>query len=369
MRFLPLLILLFACKPKTEETPLVVGTYNAGLALGFVTGTEARTPEVAEAVGSWDADVVCLQEVWLPDQVAAIDDAASAFPERLFPEPQQAPTTGPGACADGDLDSLLTCVTDNCATTCVDQLADCVFANCPLQFLGLDKPCQSCVMANVGQEVADVEATCESVAEAYAYGGSFGTGLLSKHPVTLSEELVLESTTNRRGVLHAIVDAPQGIMDVYCTHLTAVFALIPYPRETGSWEIEQKAQIDEMIGWIGETQASDRLVVMGDFNTGPDGEDVVAEVPDNWALFEAAGWSEADPEDCTFCADNPLNAGGDGESVWIDHILTDGITGEFATTRMFTEDQETLSCGETVPAALSDHYGVQLTVGPAAEPL
>ncbi len=349
----------------TPGEPVTFATYNGGLAIGFVDGAESRTPQVAAAVAELDADVVCLQEIWTPEQIDAVLTAsATNFPHQYNPDAMPSEPGGDPACPDGELDEFMTCIADNCADSCDDELVDCVFANCPVEFLTLEKTCQGCVMANVGGEVQVVADECEAGNAEWAYGGSFGTILLSKLPIAEVEHHVFESTTNRRGVIHATVEGPDNNIDVYCTHLTAVFDVIPYPREEGSWLEEQAVQISELTDLASEPYT----VVLGDVNTGPAiGADIVAEVSENYQLFVDAGWSDAYTEGeptCTFCGDNPLVGGGD--SVLIDHIFTTvpGSWEASAPTRLFDQTIDAETCDETFTAALSDHYGVSVTLAP-----
>jgi endonuclease/exonuclease/phosphatase family metal-dependent hydrolase len=374
------LFVMLGCKGENGE-PTVIATYNAGLAVGFVAGAEDRAPQVADAVAGLDADVVCLQEVWAPAHVAALEDAAAeSFPNQIFADPLPAESTGKPACAKGDLDDLLVCVGDVCGGVCQDQLVDCVFTNCVGQFLQLPKSCQGCTMANVGGTPEEIQAICEKESTSYAYGGSFGTGILSKHPFVGEPEhaifdpelfaqgvpnaLDIPATTNRRGIHHAVIQAPLGEIDVYCTHLTPVFVTIPYPRDSGSWAEEQAAQIQALHSWIGTTDETDTVIMAGDFNTGPAKPGIDAEVPDNYAAL-ASGYANfyagADPE-CTFCEDNPLV--GDAVSVLIDHVLVRGFDGEGSGERLFTDTIPVETCDTTIDGALSDHYGLALTLEP-----
>ncbi|MEZ4319286.1 MAG: endonuclease/exonuclease/phosphatase family protein [Myxococcota bacterium] len=343
-------------------------TYNAGLAVGFVPGANERTELVAQAIGALDADVVCLQEVWLPSQVDAVKSASSAaFPHSFFPEAQQVVEAEP-ACPGGELDALLSCANDTCAGSCVDELPGCVQGGCPFQFIGLQKPCLGCTMANVGGELDAIAAACETQTTHFAYGGSFGTGLLSKHPILSTEEHVFESTTNRRSVLHAVIDLPSGEQDVYCTHLTASFDLIPYPRDEGSWSEEQTAQVDDLRAFVDSTSTGP-VIAMGDFNVGPEAEGLTAEEPANYARLVggfAVPYLEQDGR-CTFCGDNPLVAlgGDDNESELIDHILFRGFEEPtFSVDRVLDDSVSHDTCGATVDGAYSDHYGVRVTLNP-----
>jgi endonuclease/exonuclease/phosphatase family metal-dependent hydrolase len=349
--------------------PLTVVTYNAGLATGYVPASPERTPLTAAAVAGLEADIVCLQEVWTPTHVQAFEDAAAgSFEHRAFPDPQPE-RTDDAACAEGDLDGLLECLDTSCDGVCDDELIDCVFANCALDFVFLDNACMSCVQAEVGGDVDAVEGACTTGDTRYAYEGAFGTGILSAHPLAETEESVFSSTTNRRSVLHSVADTPAGEVDVYCTHLTAVFDVIPYPRDEGSWEEEQAAQIDDLLAYIDQTASTGLTVLMGDFNTGPEIGDSAAEVEDNWEVLEASGMSApyVDAEgSCTYCRGNPLNVGDeDDPGKVIDHVFIEGFEGEASAELILTEEIEVERCGEPYTAAYSDHYGVSVTI---AEP-
>ncbi|HHH11764.1 MAG TPA: hypothetical protein ENK23_06805, partial [Sorangium sp.] len=54
-----------ACGEATPESMKAV-SYNVGLAVGFVKAAESRAPLAIEQIAALDADVVCVQEVWLP---------------------------------------------------------------------------------------------------------------------------------------------------------------------------------------------------------------------------------------------------------------------------------------------------------------
>jgi endonuclease/exonuclease/phosphatase family metal-dependent hydrolase len=361
---LPLLLALTACN---GGGPITAVTYNMGLATGFVPATPERAPLVAQATAEIEADLICVQELWLPEHVALLEDAAAAaYPHQLFPAAQPETSDTP-ACAEGDLDGLLECIDTSCSDVCDDELIDCVFASCALDFVFLENSCMGCVQAEVGGSVDDIEAACTQGSTSYAYDGAFGTGILSAHPILDSEELVMDSTTNRRGVLHALVDAPAGELDVYCTHLTPVFDIIPYPRDEGSWEEEQADQITTLLAWIDSTAGEGGRILMGDFNTGPDVGESTAEAEDNWDLLAASGMSAPYIEaegDCTYCSANPLIMGeaGDDNRV-IDHVLHSGLEGDASVERILTDEIEVERCGAPITAAYSDHYGVSVTIG------
>ena len=356
---------------STSETSasLELVTFNAGLARGFVDLAEVRVDPVAEAIAGLEADVVALQEVWEPEDVDRIRSAAEAagFTEALFLDPAPE-TSGEPACHDDELAGTEACVRASCAGVPDDQLADCVLSSCGAEFGGLCETCQTCLGANVGQPLDTVLQTCQSGAATYAYEGSFGIGLLSRLPVLESDHLVLDSSLNRRAVLHAVVDAGDlGEVHVFATHLSAVFADIPYPGE-GTWADEQATQIRRLLELVDERVGEgEPVVILGDLNTGPATTTLAGEVPENFQLLLDAGFEapylDGDEPPCTFCADNPLVGGADDDaSVAIDHILVRDLPGDAQAERIL--DAEVTVEGAEGPTAtrLSDHYGVATTI-------
>ena len=164
MILLSLLFGLAACPSAAPDPgPTRLVTYNAGLAVGFVPGAVERTPGTTAAIAALPADVICLQEVWAPDQVAAVTAAAVDFPHRYFPA--SAPEILPDpACLGTDLDPLLSCMAANCDGLCADELPGCLLSSCAFQFLGLEKDCMRCAQASVGGTVEEVGDVCRSSA-------------------------------------------------------------------------------------------------------------------------------------------------------------------------------------------------------------
>ena len=365
MRIALLLAAMLCTGCPTAPEPVTFVTYNAGLAVGFVPAAEDRTDLVASALAGLQADVICLQEVWLDEQVDAVKSAtSSAFPHSYFPEASQELMES-AACVDGDSDGLVECLDEDCGEACVDEIVDCLFEYCVIDFLTLSKDCARCAQAHVGTaEASEVAETCNNGGIEYAYGGSFGTGLLSKHPLSSVTETVFDSTTNRRSVLEAVVSTPAGDVDVMCTHLTAGLSLVPYPRETGSWEEEQAVQVGLLVDML--EASSGPTVLMGDLNNGPASTDVDAEFEDNYDALIATGVSnpylDLDGR-CTFCDDNDLSgADSDETGRLIDHVLLKGM-GEVSSVARVLDDAITVeTCVESIDGAYSDHYGVSVTV-------
>jgi endonuclease/exonuclease/phosphatase family metal-dependent hydrolase len=357
----------------TEKQPpgLTAATYNGGLAVGFVEASEVRAPKTVAAAATIGASVLCVQEFWRADHVQLLRDATqSKLPNTIFPPPDPGPTGGV-PCAAGETDALLQCIkASGCDQLCSDELVACGIENCVVELSQLPDACYGCISVNVGKSLDDILTACESPAIEYAYGGSFGIGLLSAYPIKSQETKLFESTTNRRAAIYALLETPLGDVHTFCTHLTPVFSTIPWPKATGSWAEEQAAQIDQLIQWTSEKAGTDsQVLLMGDMNTGPEGTGYLGEAPDHYRKFVDGGfvnpYIEKPGHLCTFCADNPIIArgGDDKESVVIDHVLTRGFQGAtLSAKRVIDQGLQVENCDKTLDSAYSDHYGVSVTI-------
>ncbi len=374
-----LLLALVGCTQEDAETPMEtppapfrVATYNGGLAKGFVPYTDERAVATTEAIAALDLELLCVQEFWRPEDVARLQAAAAAnLPNQHFlaPDPGDPGVAGP-PCSDTELDPLQSCAEAACAEVNADGLAGCILGSCNPEFSATSGECSGCLAANIGGTFNDIRFSCtNSASGGYAYGGSFGIGLLTSAEVLEEGQLVFASSYNRRAVLFSRVKTSLGELNVFCTHLSAVFGDIPHPDEaTGmTWVAEQALQIDEMIAFAEAKAAGGPILLLGDLNTGPERPGIAAEAPANYARFEPAGYSseylaQASPR-CTFCADNLLVGGADdATSVIIDHILTKGVTATVSTERILTAPIELTVGGEPTNAHLSDHFGLQATL-------
>ena len=344
-----------------EATPpslsLDVVTFNAGLARNFVPYADERLPWVVDALANLDADVVCLQEVWTPDQIDAIvAGVTDAFPHEYHVVTED-PGTGEPACTPQEADPMLTCVQDHCADD--PDLTGCALSNCGEEFAALSQSCTGCLAANIDKPLDEIATLCTESSALYAWNGHNGLLLLSRLALEETTSTVLDSTLVQRAVLHARV---LGAVDVFCTHLAANLDEPPYAGPYGSYAGEQAHQIDQLAAWIDEQAGQAPAVLLGDLNTGPDlPPDIVGELPDNWALLAGWGWQapyvEQDAPACTFCADNPLV--GEGSSHIIDHVLL--RTGTVDLVERVLDEPITLQTDAgPVDSRLSDHYAVRV---------
>jgi endonuclease/exonuclease/phosphatase family metal-dependent hydrolase len=403
---------LAGCGDDTAREPqeVVVDTFNVALAGAFIPFETERRQPIAEAIAATDSDILCLQEVWTQaDKELIRDAAADAYPHSAFfednldtpiddPTDQQgevppAPTTVP--CPDVDVgdDNILDqmnqavdCVRDYCSDdegyttsascaseSCVGDVAGLLFGNAQQQ------RCYACVVTQLPTaKLEDIRTSCATVInQDLAFGGQNGVMLLSRHPLKNAEEWVLPGTWNRRTILNATVELPNGAeLDAYCNHLTPIFSAEPiniYPytgqygegmTDAGGWQAEQELQAQKLIDYVKETSGGRPAVIMGDLNAShafPE-QDIVAEGEATLDLleteFEPAYASDYTPQ-CTFCSDNPVTDA--AVSSWIDHILLYNLSVDsvLSTTRVYDEAVVPVP-GEMVP--LSDHFGMRSVI-------
>lgn len=355
-----------------QPQELTVATYNMGLlnSVGFV---QQRAPLAIQAASELDVDVLCVQEVWEQehwDELVAAQSEVRPHTLRLPAEPGAM-----GMCSPDTFNPLEACAQEKCSGAA--DLTTCVTSMCAEEVAELEGGCISCLLENVGSgDFVQIRAACvggeagESPNErSYVSGGSYGIGLLSSREFAETDELRLDASTVRRGVLYARIDDKAfGSVHVFCTHLAAILDGVRYEGSYGDWEAENAAHVEELIAWVDEKAGRDgKVIVLGDLNTGPAGDGIQPSVPDNYALLPEAGFANpflSGPNAaCTFCTDNPLVLSEDGAAgATIDHILTRGIRGPVETERVL-EDEVTIEVStesgtSTETVALSDHYGL-----------
>jgi len=362
---------------------LSLATLNTAIGVGLAPYAPQRLDAIIDDLRGLGADVLCLQELWQPDDMGRLTFAL----RRDYPYTQRAVQATGGAasaaCTNAEADSLLGCLNEHCAGVDQAGLPLCAIASCADVFTAVSMSCQQCVVANQG--AADVEhlvQICSAAdGEAASYQDQNGLLLLSKLPLEESDFLRLESSLGDRGVLSArIATGVAGSLRVYCTHLAATLSEVPYTGPYGSWQGERVEQIERWLDWVGETRGSaDVAVLMGDLNCGPETAQAHSASPDAYARFVDAGFEDPYADDdgrCTFCGSNPLNSavGDPDEGALIDHILFSeaassrtNLSGSLprSVARIFDQPIEIEVGGSTLETAHSDHYGVQVTLSRA----
>ncbi len=393
------------CGSDEGPTAIRVDTINIGLAGAFVPNEAARRDPVIDAVANLDSDVVCVQEAWeQADKDALIAAAATNFPHVAVhttdyntaltsPEAQDgtippAPDMAPCANLMTELEAAITCLSDNCSTMPgSDQgqttSSDCAAENCvaSVSTLLLGSPehlrCYSCLTTSLPTEnFADMSSLCTTETNAdIAFRGQSSTMILSKHPLSNIENVVMPGTWNRRVITVATATLPSGAeVDVYCNHLTPLFNSLTFPYTgrygegmsgAAGWASEQLLQANKLVALVEERSATRPAVILGDFNTGRAnlGDGLSDEAPLTFDRLNEAftlGVAGDYTGQCTYCADN-ANDAEDMNNVWIDHIFIRNLEASAVISTERTFDQATVPTDNgMVPP--SDHYGLQSTI-------
>lgn len=360
---------------STDDGSKSFATFNAGLARGFVPYAAERIQPVTEAIAAHDSDVLCVQEVWFDEEIDAVLEGVKDTYHHSMVYKTESDELNDG-CGMEEAEVLADCVREKCSDVPQDQLGSCGIGMCGTEFSAASVPCQTCVAANLHQDIDAIIATCEGGGPKYSSGGRNGLILLSKHELKNQTEVSFTSNLTQRAAIRAEVEiADFGTLTTYCTHLAADLSnTLAYPADNNysSFGEEQAGQIDELLAWIDAQEDPGRVLIMGDINTGPALGELTGELPENFEKFEAAGWvsvfAQSDAPQCTFCLDNTIETDGDDKledgspGVLIDHIFADSDTNATVkgSARVFDQLQEI--AGEQLH--LSDHYGVQVTLLP-----
>jgi endonuclease/exonuclease/phosphatase family metal-dependent hydrolase len=335
--------------------PLRVATFNAGLAVGVLPYATERLACVVDALASLDVDLLFVQEFWLDSHWEHLRRALEPeMPHTFRPMPTASPSR---ACTAEQLAPLVACAERHCAGLRDEALAQCVVASCAPVALALPTQCLNCIAARPEGSLAEVVGRCigeevdeETGAGGYsglvAYGGSFGTGLLSREPLVDPSSIVFVSTVNARGAMHARVRD----LHVFAAHLSPGGG-------------EHPPQVERLLDWIDELAGNAPAVLLGDLNTTPGSG--------AFRRFVEAGFREPDVADPrgTYTHEG-LGTGRIGRSGWkLDHVLVRGITDVVQAERILDEpvtiDVRDGNRLRHVPTTLSDHFGVLATVGRA----
>ena len=362
---------------------LAVTSYNVGLALNFVPFTNERLVVNERLLADYDSDVICLQEVWLEEQVEALTGALEATYPEIYSVPPEQVFSEAAACSLEDIDEFTQCVNNQCPDLTGAELVTCVPVQCSDPLFQLPPVCLDAVIASVGIPDVTVDAVIEAVTQPagkFAFGGALGLILASKYPLEDREfqDFIDDSTSNHRGALYAEINLNDQAHVVGCTHPTANLS-IDYPAsgKHGSWEGENRFMQEQMIAFANNKAGDKPILFAGDFNcsiaNARNGVD--ADFPENCELWLRDGFSDpaADQLPCTFCSEENLILQSEGSSgdFFLDHIFIKNVV----TTRSIVADRvfdDPVSIEATMPPSElqpedspmmtnpSDHFGVEL---------
>jgi endonuclease/exonuclease/phosphatase family metal-dependent hydrolase len=232
---------------------------------------------------------------------------------------------------------------------------ECVEADCKEQYDELSNGCKLCLAANTTSPTS-----CATVgANEFGNDGRNGLILLSKTPIEDPKYTAFDTALIKRGVINATIDGVQ----IQCTHMTSDLSSVPYPTEDmpyGSWSDEHRAQID-IIANSADKECS---ILLGDLNAAVRDASGGPELPYNFqAILDAGYWEPWEQPECTFCQENPL--AGSSKDIRLDHVLFKGCPQDrdFWFRRVFDRSVNVESDGKRHTTRISDHYGVEATIG------
>jgi len=427
-------IVLVSCGDSSqpqEPQDVALVTFNVALAGAFIPYEQQRREALGEAIAAIDADIVCLEEVWTQADKDMIRAAAEAkFPNAVLfendldtsiddptdqdgqvpPAPTTVPCTDtPAFLGEGTVEEQMTaaidCISEHCNTIAPDDEAGqttsttCAEVACLAEVASLavspdsqQQRCYACIATQLPTSTfGEIRASCPSVInQVLAFEGQNGVMILSRHPLKNAENWVLPGTWNRRSILSATAELPNGAeLDVYCNHLTPIFDSVAYPYTgqygngmsgAAGWQAEQELQAQKLISYVTETSDGRPAVILGDMNTGSaysaedPADDIVAEGEETLNILEAS-FSPAYTADytplCTYCSTNPVTNPDDDPDVlstWIDHILLYNFPADsvVSTARVYDEPvvlvNDMTMPDEEILVPLSDHYGMRSVI-------
>ena len=367
-----LVVLSMGCSENSannEATAVQVGTFNAGLARGYVDHAALRAVRQLSALEELtQMDVLCLQEVWTPmDRAAIIESVSHVFPYSHFQNTTNAmlfpdATAEPAACTMAEADPLAECARPVCEDN--PDLATCVLSECGDLFDALSAKCQECAASNIAlNDVDEILGVClREGSVGFAYDGQNGLLLLSTAPIESADFVQFDSFLNSRGVL---LGKTHGF-EVACTHLTSRLSDPVYSGAYGSYGEENAMQIEGLFSALASRSGDEPQVLMGDFNTGPMVGELSGELTDNFEKFEADGWQNPNTESanpmCTWCESNLITRGSSNEA--IDHVFVKGAVGDRPTRILGGDITVTTVDGDEVTTSYSDHFGLSVRLTP-----
>lgn len=390
---LSVVCLLSACsngnndKAYIKADSLTVTSYNVGLALNFVPFTNERLVVNETLLADYDSDVICLQEVWLEDQVEALTEALKPNYPEIYTVPAEQIYSETAPCTDEEIDPFASCVETQCPGLSGADLVACAPAQCSAPLFALPSACLDAVLGSVGIPDITVDLLVETVTQPagiFAYGGALGLIMASKYPLEVREfqDFIDDSTSNHRGALYAEINLNKQTQVVGCTHPTAnLSATIDYPSsgKHGSWEGENRFMQEQMIAFANTKAGDNPIFFAGDFNCSiaNASNDVQPDFAANCQLWLDDGFSSPAAEQlpCTFCEQENLVLRPEGNNGrWmLDHVFVKNLesTSSLAAKRVFDTpvsiealDPPSELAPEDSPMLThpSDHFGVELEI-------
>ncbi|XP_056005664.1 uncharacterized protein LOC125660040 [Ostrea edulis] len=346
----------------TRTTKLL--TLNTFL-INIQTEYQKRAEHIANNIGSTQADIICLQEVWDDKDVLAIVKAnQEKYPYTLSglhnetQELLQSSKTNRPRCLEL---GVLVMAIRTVANGCLGEEGDAARLKCLMEkagYLDLSRQCIACLTFS-GFDIGSLLKNCLF---SNIQTNLPGLLVLSKRKL-LNPSMTYfrqEKTLFNRGYISFEVDQ---VGDIRCTHQTSDSLGDYYDGNLrtvyGSWEDQHFDETKTLISSFPNDKI--RSIIMGDVNTGPFlpiQTELQGYFIDSYKYYKSQMFMPTFETTCTYCLENPLAMDIDSGSI-IDQVLVrtpEGDIATYKTMRVF----DNLIPGETVPA--SDHYAVELLI-------
>ncbi|KAH3884404.1 hypothetical protein DPMN_008382 [Dreissena polymorpha] len=353
-------------------------TYNTALLDHSLNGIQnnriERLDAIIQAIEKVDADLVCLQEVWIGQDVERMTHALKQQYPYSFSKihvggvlPSQELARENPPCDTAQLSLFIWCASDNkCMKKKPEKTFQCLQKNCFPFYVQLPQKCITCVVATMNF-LKPFEIFPKCAYSKFPTPDSFtvnepGLLLLSKLPIAEAGYTEYHPKTRcfiERGYLEANM---VELGKVVCTHNTH------YPEHYFEMDhiaigthasyleqgIDERNQLIRNFGYVAP------LIILGDFNvggaTGPFINDDLPEEFDRLCLY----FDILPATQCSLCwpHENPYNKIGSATlNVVVDHIFFKGLTA-LKTERVITPHEFVLP--SLLP--LSNHNGVMTTL-------
>lgn len=349
---------------------LSVGTWNS-FQIVIAPFKEERLEASIEYFKTAPLDIVCIQELWDPEERDQfIQELIDVFPYSYF-APQQNETECSQQCSEEETDPLIECLNTSCNNvTEMEEQMECAKENCEKELASLSESCQACISLKNASTILEGIEECvvqddfenENTKNCrFLFDGWSDNLLLSKIPFEETDYLLYENNTvvawtALYGKLNTSVF---DTVHVFCTHLAADILLFDF-------EEQNEAQTRELIDYVSETIEDDTespVLVIGDFNSGPEVGDSESRFRSYDVILEETEWINlylvAGNVECTRCRDNPLVVFGRDEIIdliWADNFENVCIVNS----SRFAVEEGIEILGAEIP--LSDHYGVRAEI-------
>jgi len=365
--------------PYTCAQPLQVGSISLDQDAGAAY-QELRGPKAVETLIVAPFDVLCLQDI--PD--AGLTDLITTNVELYFPYSYTPPRVAQNGCSHGcnlsDVEGIATCLDTACEAVATnpestsDDIFLCVVTNCSAALSHLSSTCLACLTNNASLSIFDKfnpsnTGSCQNFDKTSAdqcvntFDGQSGVTILSKWPITESGSFVyspIQGDLARAAAYIKISHPAFGNVKVITTQLFPVYPSVPFING------EEMSAFSDFA--INVTNVGDTVLLLGDFQSGPQLGANVAQYNSSWIELLAAGWEDAqlltNSQACTWCpGSNPL-AVGFPQGIW-DHILyrnsnMNGCLQNFGI--WATENNTDIGKSQFVP--ISSRYGVSASFCP-----